>query len=87
MFRTSNYKIFVVRQEVNMITKKEISKKIINMMKLTGLNQSQLADLLGTSRKNVSKWKHQTHYPNEKSIEAINKLYEQVTKEYGEIKE
>ena len=37
-----------------MLTKKEISKKLINMMKLTGLNQSQLAALLGTSRKNVS---------------------------------
>lgn len=57
------------------------------MLKLTGLNQSQLADLLGTSRKNVSKWKHQTHFPSEASIEAINKLYEQVIKEYGEIKE
>lgn len=70
-----------------MLTKKVISKKLINMMKLTGLNQSQLAALLGTSRKNVSKWKHQTHFPSEENIKSINNLYDQIVKEYGEIME
>lgn len=70
-----------------MLTKQEISKKLINMMKLTGLNQSQLAALLGTSRKNISKWKRQTHFPSEENIKSINNLYDQIVKEYGEIKE
>lgn len=70
-----------------MITKKDISRKLKNMMKLAGINQSQLADLLGTSRKNISKWKHETHFPSEENIKNINNLYNQITKEYGEIKE
>lgn len=87
MFRTSNYKKIVVRQGEHMITKKDISRKLKNMMKLAGINQSQLADLLGTSRKNISKWKNETHFPSEENIKNINNLYNQITKEYGEIKE
>lgn len=66
--------------------KKQFSQKLKDIKKLTGWNQNQLAYILKTTKQNVSRWINLTHLPEEQSEEVINKLYDQVTKEYGEIK-
>lgn len=70
-----------------METKETISKKLKAVKKLSGLNQNELADILRTTKQNISRWIKKVHLPDFQNIEAINHLYEQVTKEYGEIKE
>lgn len=70
-----------------METKETVSKKLKAIKKLAGLNQNELADILRTTKQNISRWILRMHLPDEVNIDAINHLYKQVTKEYGEIKE
>lgn len=71
-----------------MVTEKKtkISQKLKDIKKLLGINQNQLAYVLKTKRQNISRWINRVHLPDPESEEAINKLYNKVTKEYGEIK-
>lgn len=68
-----------------MDTKETVSKKLKAIKKLAGFNQNELADILKTTKQNISRWILKTHLPSAEYIEAINYLYDQVNKEYGEI--
>ena len=58
-----------------------VTEKLIQLRKLKGMSQEELAEIIGVSRQAISRWENGTALPDANNILALSKLYN-VTTDY-----